>query len=201
MIKELVKLSNHLDAKGLRKEADYLDAIIKKASEEEVLRKGDIVYSGGSQKLMNVSGEYRIAPPSKGVVYHVEMKGGKPYYLIESFDLESHREQWESEIGWEPEDWNDKRLTLESKGFHAADEDDTIDEGFDFDPDKDDPGEKLREIVEEHNVYDEEYERMARSEGAMMAGMGGGTAAYNEYMGQSLSDPDEYDDEDDIHRW
>ena len=30
MINELIKLSNHLDAKGLRKEADYLDAVIKK---------------------------------------------------------------------------------------------------------------------------------------------------------------------------
>ena len=29
MIKELTKLANHLDAKGLRKEADYLDSIIK----------------------------------------------------------------------------------------------------------------------------------------------------------------------------
>ena len=31
MIKELVKLANHLDNKGLRKEADYLDGIIRKA--------------------------------------------------------------------------------------------------------------------------------------------------------------------------
>jgi len=30
MIKELVKLSNHLDAKGLRREADHLDGIIRK---------------------------------------------------------------------------------------------------------------------------------------------------------------------------
>ena len=28
MIKQLVKLSNHLDAKGLRREADYLDGVI-----------------------------------------------------------------------------------------------------------------------------------------------------------------------------
>ena len=30
MIKELIKLSNHLDAKGLRKESNYLDAVIRK---------------------------------------------------------------------------------------------------------------------------------------------------------------------------
>tara|TARA_B100000131_G_scaffold238833_1_gene231058 strand:- start:1615 stop:1926 length:312 start_codon:yes stop_codon:yes gene_type:complete len=29
MIKELIKLSNHLDSKGHRKEADYLDGVIK----------------------------------------------------------------------------------------------------------------------------------------------------------------------------
>jgi hypothetical protein len=33
MIKQLIKLSNHLDAKGLRKEADYLDTVIRKIAE------------------------------------------------------------------------------------------------------------------------------------------------------------------------
>ena len=33
MIKELTKLANHLDAKGLRREADYLDAVIRKIAE------------------------------------------------------------------------------------------------------------------------------------------------------------------------
>ena len=32
MIKELIKLSNHLDSKGLVKESDYLDGIIKRSS-------------------------------------------------------------------------------------------------------------------------------------------------------------------------
>ena len=30
MIKQLIKLSNHLDKKGLTKEADYLDAVIRR---------------------------------------------------------------------------------------------------------------------------------------------------------------------------
>tara|TARA_B100000131_G_scaffold175032_1_gene169115 strand:- start:10246 stop:10653 length:408 start_codon:yes stop_codon:yes gene_type:complete len=34
MIKELTKLANHLDSKGLRKEADYLDAVIRKIAAE-----------------------------------------------------------------------------------------------------------------------------------------------------------------------
>jgi len=33
MIKQLTKLANHLDSKGLRKEADYLDAVIRKIAE------------------------------------------------------------------------------------------------------------------------------------------------------------------------
>lgn len=33
MIKSLIKFANHLDRKGLKKEADYLDDIIKKASD------------------------------------------------------------------------------------------------------------------------------------------------------------------------
>lgn len=36
MIKQLIKLANHLDKKGLVKEADYLDKIIKNASIEEM---------------------------------------------------------------------------------------------------------------------------------------------------------------------
>jgi hypothetical protein len=35
MIKELIKLATHLDSKGLAKEADYLDSIIKKIAGEE----------------------------------------------------------------------------------------------------------------------------------------------------------------------
>ena len=34
MIKQLIKLANHLDKKGLAKEADYLDAVIRKIAEE-----------------------------------------------------------------------------------------------------------------------------------------------------------------------
>ena len=37
MLKDLVKLANHLDSKGLNKEADYLDVILKAASLEDNL--------------------------------------------------------------------------------------------------------------------------------------------------------------------
>jgi len=35
MLKNLIKLANHLDQKGLAKEADYLDNIIKKLAEDD----------------------------------------------------------------------------------------------------------------------------------------------------------------------
>ena len=34
MLKELINLANHLDAKGLRKESDYLDSLMQKWAEE-----------------------------------------------------------------------------------------------------------------------------------------------------------------------
>ena len=40
MLKDLVKLANHLDSKGLVKEADYLDRIIKSASGNPLQDKG-----------------------------------------------------------------------------------------------------------------------------------------------------------------
>lgn len=36
MIKELIKLANHLDQKGLTKEADFIDSIIKKSQESNL---------------------------------------------------------------------------------------------------------------------------------------------------------------------
>ena len=37
MIKQLIKLANHLDKKGLTKEADYLDKLIKKLSNSKTM--------------------------------------------------------------------------------------------------------------------------------------------------------------------
>jgi hypothetical protein len=39
MLKDLIKLANHLDSKGLTKEADFLDRIIKKSSDDEIYSK------------------------------------------------------------------------------------------------------------------------------------------------------------------
>jgi len=41
MIKELINLANELDKKGLRKEADYLDALVKRASSGDFSEEGE----------------------------------------------------------------------------------------------------------------------------------------------------------------
>ena len=41
VIKELIKLANHLDSKGFAKEADYLDGIIRRANMKLFYREGD----------------------------------------------------------------------------------------------------------------------------------------------------------------
>ena len=64
MLNKLIKLANHLDSKGFQKEADYLDNIILKISNEsvmhEVLQKTNdhrigINYKGGGQGGPNVN--------------------------------------------------------------------------------------------------------------------------------------------------
>mgnify|MGYP001430944626 CR=1 FL=1 len=65
MIKELIKLSNHLDAKGLRKEADYIDSIIKISFEKDVLELASELseffatnYANKSHDLQKVQDEF-----------------------------------------------------------------------------------------------------------------------------------------------
>ena len=91
MINELVKLATHLDKKGLRKEADYLDSIIKKA-----------YYSGGSterasvgtatrqQTNMDLDTAKRMGKDSKGgILYETTSRSGtiKTFYIDEDGNM------------------------------------------------------------------------------------------------------------------
>ena len=58
MINELIKLANHLDSKGLRKEADYLDQRIGKMSQH---REQEGNYQGNYQRRTVASEMNRIA--------------------------------------------------------------------------------------------------------------------------------------------
>tara|TARA_R110002020_G_scaffold50716_2_gene143070 strand:+ start:16092 stop:16640 length:549 start_codon:yes stop_codon:yes gene_type:complete len=62
MIKELIRLSNHLDAKGLRKEADYLDAVIRKAANEPSM----LTKENASSELASAAEGSRIFTKCRG---------------------------------------------------------------------------------------------------------------------------------------
>ena len=64
MIKDLIKLSNHLDAKGLRKEADYLDAVIKKIAEVDEEEQGMLDRLHSMFKERNPDSEWKKNDPS-----------------------------------------------------------------------------------------------------------------------------------------
>lgn len=71
MIKDLVKLANNLDAKGLRKEADLLDSLIQKLAAEKdfydlLAPYEDDFYSEDPRKIKSVLLEHGI--PSKDIL-------------------------------------------------------------------------------------------------------------------------------------
>ena len=92
MIKDLVKLANHLDAKGLRKEADYLDGVIKKLSDyaytEHPLGHPDSVFHIGEgedprEKGEGETREDRPLETEELMALMLADKGPGPYKLTE----------------------------------------------------------------------------------------------------------------------
>ena len=65
MLKHLIKLANHLDQKGLQKEADYLDAIIKNAN----ANKGVIQIRYASQVLTKYVAGGKRTPKNQLPIY------------------------------------------------------------------------------------------------------------------------------------
>jgi hypothetical protein len=231
---KLTSVANKLDERGLTKEADALDEIIRLAARqvqrtgaEELARElygpgagdpadrlldaeGDLSFGGPSEaregdtyytmKSKRFADPNRdVQPPEKGVISHKEEVGDETYYLIESFQLDSNREEWENDQSWEPEDWDSPELVWQSDGYHVVGptswgdgDEDTIAEPSDtpalreFDPETDDPGELLRNIVQETKASREEGDDDWRREMAMEEGMLHGVDAYNDAMGQSI---------------
>ena len=92
MIKDLIKLANHLDSKGLRGEADYLDKVITKLSgyayTEHPLGHPDAVFYIGEGEDPRKKGEEetRVDRPLKAEELMALMladKGPGPYKLTE----------------------------------------------------------------------------------------------------------------------
>jgi len=96
MIKELVKLSNHLDAKGLRKEADYLDAVIKKAkpeidlpevTEPDVSGLGDQIAALGDSIKSNIDSMPIPSYAKKALHLYFDTSGNQFDSLMSMIDL------------------------------------------------------------------------------------------------------------------
>ena len=86
MLKQLIRLANHLDKKGFYKESDYLDLIIKRAtvpdneededtedmdSEESAGQKVYVLIeaSGGSEEVIGVFDDMNPAEGAKDMLY------------------------------------------------------------------------------------------------------------------------------------
>ena len=51
MLKRLIKLANHLDSKGLRKEADYLDSVVRKYAQDAAQQLGQAAEQAPEQMM------------------------------------------------------------------------------------------------------------------------------------------------------
>ena len=94
VLRELVKLADHLDRKGLRKEADHLDALIKKAyygSAHGNAQQTDMSFSDAQKKAKSLGGIYWEQDDgdvvwfdkegnANGVGEHQSIASGYPYY-------------------------------------------------------------------------------------------------------------------------
>tara|TARA_B100000131_G_scaffold164386_1_gene158968 strand:- start:100 stop:606 length:507 start_codon:yes stop_codon:yes gene_type:complete len=94
MIKQLTRLANHLDSRGLRKEADYLDKIIVKIAEiddqeEAILEELTDVFNNRNPKNSNENPESAIREYLKALVYEDLDIGENPTLdFIRAFDDE-----------------------------------------------------------------------------------------------------------------
>ena len=129
MIKELIKLANHLDSKGFVKEADYLDGVIKESSENESILDAETYFNAKEllkkyenilyqqkrelQKLSNkYEGEYRIAI-EYGDDGSISFNMGMP--LDEDKKEEFIKEMTAHNFKYIPEEYGDNFFTFYAK--------------------------------------------------------------------------------------
>jgi hypothetical protein len=99
MIKELIKLANHLDSKGCRKEADYLDAVIRKYAvsgsttvrdklvswrEDEVNVKDKAGDPGANYKITVKKGFVNIPLTINDISYNVDEESGEESLMVDA---------------------------------------------------------------------------------------------------------------------
>tara|TARA_Y100001937_G_scaffold119435_1_gene175177 strand:- start:75 stop:653 length:579 start_codon:yes stop_codon:yes gene_type:complete len=86
MLKDLIKLADHLDSKGLVKEADYLDRLINKSASAPKMTSHQYTYSGGLKNPFNW-GEAFVDATSLGNWDLADAKNRNP--LVELVDRHS----------------------------------------------------------------------------------------------------------------
>jgi len=97
MIRELVKLATHLDRRGLRKEADYLDAVIKKNAYGD-----NEIREFAAQLNQYLEASFNKKPPTKGdpwsfigdaaqLLHPPTMKSRFPRLVIDKDDLDNFK--------------------------------------------------------------------------------------------------------------
>ena len=92
MIKDLMKLANSLDSKGLTKEADVLDLLIKKIAEDDIdLGDSDIEYSPYGHIQLEVYSEPPVSIEDVKAAFVNQFMNSRN---LESLDVESI--EWES---------------------------------------------------------------------------------------------------------
>lgn len=77
MINELIKLSTHLDAKGLKKESDYLDAVIKQAQEAPLARDYNNLTADLGQLSASIGAAYDAMPMN--AQFPTKIPGGESF--------------------------------------------------------------------------------------------------------------------------
>ena len=83
MIKKLIKLANYLDSKGLVKEADYLDNIIKKAGEKKSDKKW-VTFEEAYRKRLEDAEPYPGIEEMRDIGWHRQLHlFTYPFYYIE----------------------------------------------------------------------------------------------------------------------
>ena len=79
MLKELIHLANHLDSKGFKKEADFLDSLLsKKADWKEQLESQElelIEYSGVTESDLEKDAQYNLTKALIQMANHLDSKG------------------------------------------------------------------------------------------------------------------------------
>lgn len=86
MLKDLIKLANALDSKGLRAEADFLDEIINKWASDQVTEESAQSDLEWREEGTHSGKPYLVARDKKGVKYYINNGGYEVLHIFKDKD-------------------------------------------------------------------------------------------------------------------